>query len=205
MQPIGGRWNPRADFEQTVLRHVPAVTPAQFAAAIAAGQRFLDASAATPDYDDYHRLMLRYLGVDPTEKLLAELTRPVEPSVVLETFPDVLGTLRELRDRGVRMAVVSDAWAELPDLHAGLGIAEFFEAYAISAVLGCRKPDPRMYHHVSAALSLPPAQCLFVDDDPDLVAAAIELGYAGRVLCRGGESSGAVPSIASLTQLIDLL
>lgn len=205
MQPIGGRWNPRADFEETVLRHAPAITPEQFAAAIAVGQHFFDVSAGrTPDYEDYHRVMLRHLDVEPTGQLLAELVRPVEPSVVLETFPEVLGTLRELRERGVRMAVVSDAWPNLPDLHAGLGLHEFFEAYAISAVLGCRKPDPRMYRHASDALGLPPELCLFIDDDPALVTAAIELGYAGRAMCRDGELSAAVPSIRSLTEVVDL-
>ncbi|MER5185353.1 HAD-IA family hydrolase [Streptomyces sp. NPDC002896] len=84
-----------------------------------------------------------------------------------------------------------------------MGIGQFFEAYAISAELGCRKPDPRMYHHASTALNLAPAQCLFVDDDPSLVAAAIRLGYAGRAVCRGSATSD-VPSIASLTELLDL-
>jgi HAD superfamily hydrolase (TIGR01509 family) len=121
--------------------------------------------------------------------------------VFLETYPDVEETLEELSRRGVRMAVVSDAWPGLPDLHAGLGIGRFFEAYAISAVLGCNKPDPRMYHYASAALDLAPEQCLFVDDDPDLVAAAIRLGYAGRALCRDSAVSD-VPSITSLTELL---
>jgi HAD superfamily hydrolase (TIGR01509 family) len=203
MQPIGGRWNPRADFEETVLDHHPSLTERQFAEAIAAGDRFFAASSSTPDYDDYHRVMLRHLGVDPTERLLADLSREVPPSAVLEVFPDVVETLEELSRRGVRMAVVSDAWPGLPDLHAGLGIDRFFEAYAISAVLGCTKPDPRMYHHASTALGLSPERCLFVDDDPDLVAAAIRLGYAGRAMCRNTTVS-AVPSVTSLTQLLDL-
>lgn len=203
MQPSGGRWNPRADFEQTVLASLPSITSEQFAAAIAAGDRFLTASSSTPGLDHYHRLMLRHLGVVPTSELLAELRREVPPAAILETFPEVVGTLEELSRRGVRMAVVSDAWPNLPDLHAGLGIGQFFEAYAISAVLGCNKPDPRMYHHASTALNLAPAQCLFVDDDPSLVAAAIGLGYAGRVVCRGAVTT-AVPSIASLAELLDL-
>lgn len=99
------------------------------------------------------------------------------------------------------MAVVSDAWPGLPDLHAGLGVRGYFEAYAISAVLGCNKPDPRMYHHAGAALDLAPAQCLFVDDDPELVAAAIRLGYAGRAPCRESAASD-VPSITSLAELL---
>ncbi|WP_030898678.1 HAD family hydrolase [Streptomyces sp. NRRL F-5126] len=201
MQPIGGRWNPRADFEQTVLAHTPSITPEQFAAAISAGDHFFAASASTPDYDDYHRVVLHHLGVEPTTQLLADLTREVPPAAILETFPDVKETLRELSRRGVRMAVVSDAWPGLPDLHAGLGIGHFFEAYAISAVLGCRKPDPRMYAHAGAALNLTPAQCLFVDDDPDLVAAAIRLGYAGRALCRDSAVTD-VPSITSLPELL---
>ncbi|MEV5982141.1 HAD-IA family hydrolase [Streptomyces sp. NPDC052114] len=79
------------------------------------------------------------------------------------------------------MAVVSDAWPDLPRLRATLGIHHFFEAYAISAEPGCNKPDPRMYHHASTALGLTPRQCLFIDDDPDLVQAAIDLAYAGRL------------------------
>jgi putative hydrolase of the HAD superfamily len=204
VRPIGGRWNPRADFEPTILAHAPQVTPEQFAAGIAAGDRFFAASTSTPDTDDYHRAILAELGIPATQGLLADLRRPVKPSAVLETFPEVPRTLRELRGRGVRMAVVSDAWPDLPDLHAGLGIGEFFDAYAISAVLGCRKPDPRMYHHASTALGLEPAQCVFVDDDPDLVAAAIELGYVGRALIRDGHSSDTrVPTITSLDQLLD--
>jgi HAD superfamily hydrolase (TIGR01509 family) len=202
---------------------VPSITSEQFAAAITAGDHFLAASlprclaaslprclAASspepepePEPDDYHRLMLRNMGVDPTSELLADLRREVPPATLLETYPEVVGALEELSRRGVRMAVVSDAWPNLPDLHAGLGIGRFFEAYAISAVLGCNKPDPRMYHHASAALELAPAQCLFVDDDPELVAAAIELGYAGRAVCRGSLTTE-VPSIASLAELLDI-
>ncbi|MEV8457814.1 HAD-IA family hydrolase [Streptomyces sp. NPDC052095] len=203
MQPIGGRWNPRADFEPTVLAHAPSITPERFAAAIEAGDRFFDASSSTPDYDEYHRVMLDHLGVEPTSRLLADLRRELPPSMFLETYPEVEEVLEELSRRGVRMAVVSDAWPNLPDLHAGLGIGRFFEAYAISAVLGCDKPDPRMYHHASAALGLPPGQCLFIDDDPDLVDAAVRLGYAGRALCRDAAVPG-VPSLTSLTEILDL-
>ncbi|MGW3490623.1 HAD family hydrolase [Streptomyces sp. NPDC001054] len=203
MQPIGGRWHPRADFEQTVLAHVPSITSEQFEEAIAAGDRFLASSSPEPEPDDYHRLMLRHVGVDPTSELLADLSRDVPPATLLETYPEVMGTLEGLSRRSVRMAVVSDAWPNLPDLHAGLGIGRFFEAYAISAVLGCNKPDPRMYHHASDALNLEPAQCLFLDDDPALVVAAIGLGYAGRAVCRGSLTTE-IPSIASLAELLDL-
>jgi putative hydrolase of the HAD superfamily len=211
MGPIGGRWNPRADFERTVLAHHPSVPAGRFAQGIAAGERFFAESASTPDYDDYHRVILCGLGVPATPELLAELVRPVPPDQVLETFPEVPGVLAELRRRGVRMAVVSDAWPDLPDLHAGLGIGEYFEAYAISRVLGCTKPDPRMYRHASEALGLAPDECLFIDDDPDLVVAAVDLGYAGLAMQRSPISSGTVSplsrqvvSVRSLTEILEL-
>jgi putative hydrolase of the HAD superfamily len=206
MQPIGGRWNPRADFEPTVLRHYPRITADRFAEAISVGDRFMAAAESTPDLDDYHTAMLEYLGVVASTDLLAELVRTVPATVVLELFDDVVETLEILRSRGVRMAVVSDAWPNLPQLHADLGIDDYFEAYAISAVLGCRKPDPRMYRHASDALGLQPAECVFVDDGPDLVAAALKLGYQGRWMQRTGahHADAAVPAVTSLAELIEL-
>lgn len=205
MQPIGGRWNPRAGFEEILRSHVPALTDTHLVEAIAVGDAFFAAATTTPDYDDYHRIMLSHLGIEPTPDLLADLRRPVEPRAFLETFPDVLPTLRELQQRGVRMAVVSDAWAELPKLHDGLGLAGFFEAYAISELVGCHKPDPRMYRHASDALGLAPEECLFLDDGPDLVKAAIDLGYHGRAVIRGTAPRPAgVPWIGGLDEILPL-
>ncbi|MFJ2740882.1 HAD family hydrolase [Streptomyces sp. NPDC087440] len=207
MRPVGGRWNPRADFEETVLAHDPSITEDRFAAAIAAGDRFFADSPSTPDHDDYHRVMLHSLGAEATPQLLADLRREVPADRVLELYPDVRSTLEELSRRQVRMAVVSDAWPDLPDLRAALGIRHFFEAYAISAELGCTKPDPRMYHHASTALGLTPGQCLFIDDDPDLVRAAVDLGYAGRAIHRNPPLPDVppVPSITTLTELLELV
>jgi putative hydrolase of the HAD superfamily len=203
IQPIGGRWNPRADFEHTLAAAAPALAANDIAAAIAVGDAFLRGADSTPSYDDYHRVILGQLGVEPTAEVLAALTRPVDPRTILETFPEVLPTLRELRRRGVRMAVVSDAWPELPVLHEALGIDEFFEAYAISAELGCRKPDPLMYRYASDALGLPPEDCLFLDDDPSLVAAAIALGYQGLAVLRDpGEATDVVPFVRSIDALL---
>jgi len=67
-----------------------------------------------------------------------------------------------------------------------------------------------MYHHASRALGLAPADCLFVDDDPDLVAAAIALGYQGRAMIRAEDARTRpedvdVPVISSLTELLPLV
>ncbi|MGW3487125.1 HAD family hydrolase [Streptomyces sp. NPDC001054] len=174
-----GRWNPRADFEETVQRHAAFVTPARFAETIATGERFLAGASGTLERDTYHRVVLGALEVEASERLLAELRQEVRPPVVLELYPDVLPTLAERKRCGVRLAVVSDAWPDRPDPHEGLGIRGCFEVYAIPAVLGCWKPGLRMYRCANDGLGLDPAYCLFVDDTPALVTAATALGDAG--------------------------
>jgi FMN phosphatase YigB (HAD superfamily) len=183
-RPVGGRWNPRYDFEGIVRAHHPGVREELFPDAIGAGQWFLDASPNTASRADYHRTMLTVLGIErPSPELLHELEAPAAGPVV-ELYPDVRGVLERLRRAGIRMSVVSDNWSGMEALYDALGILGFFAGFAVSEELGCRKPDPRMYAEGSRLLGLPPGECLFIDDDPDLVAAARALGYHGVTLDR---------------------
>lgn len=199
--PRGGRWNPRYDFERIVLAHHPGTRAESFPEAFAAGQRVLDDGTTTANRTDYHRAMLRVLGVDePSTALLRELEAPAD-GPVLELFPEVRQVLDTLRAGDVRMAVVSDNWAGMEVHYRQVGIEGYFEGFVVSEVLGCRKPDPRMYAAGSDLLGLAPGDCLFVDDDPALVAAAIDLGYHGVALLRGAPPPAGVPAIDTLDEL----
>ena len=201
IRPVGGRWNPRFDFAEIVLRHLPGLAVESFPPAFAAGQQVLDAGPATPSLAEYHRAILGALGVRrPPRELLWELEQPGTRPLV-EPFAEVPGVLERLRAGGVGMAIVSDNWPGLEGLYRQLGLHTYFQAFVTSAELGCRKPDPRMYRAGSDALGLPPRECLFVDDDPDLVAAAIGLGYGGTAIIRGAEPPTAVPWIGTLEDL----
>jgi putative hydrolase of the HAD superfamily len=206
IRPIGGRWNPRYDFEDILLAHHPATPVELFPEAFAAGQRVLDAGTTTADRTDYHRAMLAVLGIDaPSAALLQELEGPAAGPVV-EVFPDVRPVLDRLRALGVGMAVVSDNWAGLEDGYRELGIERYFAGFVISEVIGCDKPDPRMYAAGRDLLGLDSGECLFVDDDPELVLAAIKLGYHGVALRRGGgPAPGSVPVITSLEELLPIV
>jgi putative hydrolase of the HAD superfamily len=60
--------------------------------------------------------------------------------------------------------------------------------------------------HASDALGLDPAQSLFGDNAPALVAAAIGLGYDSRAVYRAASSPTGcdVPALASLEELLIL-
>jgi putative hydrolase of the HAD superfamily len=205
IRPVGGRWNPRFDFEEILLAHHPGVRVELFPEAFAAGDRFIGAETGSSSRADYHRAMLHVLGIgDPSTELLYELEAPpARPAS--EPFPEVRAVLDQLRADGPPMCVVSDNWADLEDVYRCLDLYQYFAGFVISEVLGCRKPDPRMYAAGSGLLGLEPTACLFVDDDPELVEAAVKLGYQGVVVTRGGEPPTTVPSIATLTELPPIL
>jgi putative hydrolase of the HAD superfamily len=205
IRPVGGRWNPRYDFESIVLAHHPEIDADLFPDAFGAGQRVLDSGTTTPDRTHYHRAMLDVLGVhQPSDELLHELDAPPAAPAV-ETYPDVRPVLDQLLAQGVRMSVVSDTWAGLEIGFREMGIEQYFEGFAISEVLGCRKPDPRMYAAGSDFLGLDPGDCLFIDDDPDLVSAAIDLGYHGVAILRDEQPTTGDNAITSLHELLPIV
>lgn len=98
--PIGGRWNPRFDFEQVLLRYHPEAPVDRFKEAFDKGKQFMDGAPSTPQRDDYHRAILFEIGIcDPSLDLLAELNRPLDKPVV-EVFRGRTSTCRiaEARD-----------------------------------------------------------------------------------------------------------
>ena len=69
-----------------------------------------------------------------------------------------------------------------------LGLRHYFDAFVISAALGCWKPCKRMYTTAIDELGLRPESLMFVDDRPENVAAAVRLGMRGVVISRYGET-----------------
>jgi len=57
-----------------------------------------------------------------------------------------------------------------------------------------------------ASYGLDPAEGLFVDDASELVTAAIDLGYHGRLIDRAGAAhpAGPPPAVRSLVELVPL-
>src|SRR3954454_8211573 len=84
----------------------------------------------------------------------------------------LLGTahalLEALRERGLKTAVVANAWPEpgrvlRRDL-AELGISDRLDAAVFSTDVGVRKPDPRIFLHAVETLGVDPLDALFVGD-----------------------------------------
>jgi putative hydrolase of the HAD superfamily len=95
----------------------------------------------------------------------------------MEPNPPMIELMRELKGRGLRMALLTNNVREWEPLwRSMIPIDELFEVVVDSAFVGCRKPDPEIYGIVLDRIGLGGDQCLFVDDVEVNCEAARDLG-----------------------------
>lgn len=125
-------------------------------------------------------------------------------------FDDSEPCLRRLRDRGLRLAIITNApGASQRGKIEAMGLADSFDTLVISGELGIAKPDPRIFHTACTRLDLRPDQVAHVGDrlDVDAVAAAAA-GLRGIWLNRKGAGRPCpadITTIDNLTALPDLV
>jgi putative hydrolase of the HAD superfamily len=101
----------------------------------------------------------------------------------------MIGFLRELRDRGYRLAMLTNNVREWePRWRAMLPVDDLFEVVVDSAFVGLRKPDPAIYRLTCDRLGVAPEGCLFVDDVEANCSAAADLGMTA-VLYRSSDQA----------------
>jgi putative hydrolase of the HAD superfamily len=95
----------------------------------------------------------------------------------LDPNPSMIELMRELKEEGYRMAMLTNNVREWEPLwRSMLPVDEIFETVVDSAFVGCRKPESRIYAIALERIELPPQSCLFVDDV--------------KVNCEGAERAG---------------
>ncbi|HEY8492093.1 MAG TPA: HAD family hydrolase [Dehalococcoidia bacterium] len=83
--------------------------------------------------------------------------------------PSKLAVLAALRERGLRLAVVSNTVTPpsfMDRFLAEQGVLPYLSARAYSSAVGYRKPHPRIYQAALDGLLVPAAEAVFVGDDP---------------------------------------
>jgi putative hydrolase of the HAD superfamily len=89
----------------------------------------------------------------------------------------VVHRIRELRDVGLRLALLTNNIKEFGDSWRGMfPVDDLFEVIVDSSAVGLRKPDPRIYRLTCERVGVTPDVAVFVDDNPDNVAAAAAVG-----------------------------
>jgi putative hydrolase of the HAD superfamily len=93
--------------------------------------------------------------------------------------PAMLGALRALRARGFALGALTNNWeSDAGRVGSRDELRGLFDAFVESAVVGLRKPDPRIYRLACEALGVGPPEAVFLDDIGRNLKAARELGMA---------------------------
>jgi HAD superfamily hydrolase (TIGR01509 family) len=113
-------------------------------------------------------------------------------------------TLGELRRRGYRVAVVSNADGRVRGLLEAAGLAAHLEFVLDSAEVGVEKPDPRIFHAATQRLGLPPGACAYVGDIYEIDVAGAAAAGLHPVLIGDGPAPGPVARVPDLPSLLPL-
>ncbi len=93
----------------------------------------------------------------------------------------LLDYVAELRERGYKTAILSNANTGVLQRKFNPQQLSLFDTLVVSAEVHLLKPDPRVYQLAAERLSLEPNECVFTDDNPDYAEAAVHTGMHGIV------------------------
>ena len=89
--------------------------------------------------------------------------------------------LADLRAGQTPLALLSNAGPDYGSYFRHGPLGDFFEACYVSGELGLIKPDPEIFLHVLADLSVTPTEAIFIDNRDSNVAGAEALGITGHI------------------------
>jgi putative hydrolase of the HAD superfamily len=126
--------------------------------------------------EEFERLLAEQLvGVDGLPvRADGLLTRMFAATILDSAMQDLM---RALRRAGLRTALLSNSWGS-SDYPRQL-FPDLFDAVVISAEVGMRKPEERIFRLAAELLGLEPAECVFIDDIEANVLAAQAVGLVG--------------------------
>ena len=99
-----------------------------------------------------------------------------------EAFPDTVPTLAAVRDKGLRIGVVSDTGFDLRPAMDLLGITPYLDAVVMSFEHGVCKPAPTVFRTACDQLGVDPARTLMVGDNPLTDSGAVTAGLYAFLL-----------------------
>lgn len=117
---------------------------------------------------DQHRAAFTAMALEtglPSPELAHTLYERHMMPAAWRPYPDTGTTLRELRERGIPVAVVSNIGWDLRPVFRAHGLDELVDTYLLSFELGTQKPDPGIFRAACDRLGLAPCEVLMVGDD----------------------------------------
>jgi putative hydrolase of the HAD superfamily len=158
--------------------------------------------------------VLEEAGVADDPTLVAELVE-LERAFLVEgvhLYEDSLPVMRALREREIRVAVVSNCSHSTRPIVQRLGLEDEADAVVLSFEVGVAKPDAGIYLTTLEQLRVAPDEAVFVDDQAAYCDGATRVGMSAYLIQREGATPdegtsdpGGRPVIGDLRALLDLV
>lgn len=101
-----------------------------------------------------------------------------------EPFPDAVSVLAAVRERGLRIGVLSDTGFDLRPALDRAGLGPYLDVVLFSYELGVCKPAAKSFLTACDRLAVPPGQVLMVGDNPLTDGGAVGAGLTALLLPR---------------------
>lgn len=99
----------------------------------------------------------------------------------MKPLPGAKAFLFAAKAAGYGIYLLSNASQTVYDYFPDFLLFDFFDGWVISSDVHLLKPDPAVYQYLLSRYRLKPEDCLFVDDRPENVEAAVFCGMKGFV------------------------
>jgi len=139
-------------------------------------------------------------GVGDTYAAAAEMTRAWEQADHFELYPDVLGTVAELRGQGLKVGLLSNTARDLDLFVAHHGLA--VDALLTSRSHGKTKPHASIFRGLLDLLDVLPEEAVMVGDSvDDDIDGALSVGMRALLVDREGRYPDRADRLDDLTGL----
>ena len=158
-------------------------------------------------WQKWYQLILQDHGVGPSSEVLAtELSERFCFHKMMELYPETRNVLAALKAAGYRLGVISDTFPSLQASLEALGIADYFDSFTASSLVGAGKPDPKIFAAATRSLGVKAHDSIFIDDNRAEADGAREQGFTAFHLDRERQPADFGSwTLGNLEHLLDFL
>jgi putative hydrolase of the HAD superfamily len=133
------------------------------------------------------RQILANCGTEAPEDLVAEMVRQDQELLLANArlFDDAIPFLTRLRDRGIKIAIVSNCTENTRAMLLATGVDKLADELVLSCEVLSAKPSPGIFQHALRVLDVPAEDAVFVDDQARFCAGSVAVGIRAAQIVRG--------------------
>ncbi len=172
------------------------------------GNFWCNPKGASQIWIDMYTYLSQFVGLsDDAEGIAHDFYSKLRTAKFWKPYEDVLETLKTLSKQKYKLGIISNWGSELNDILRELGLAQYFSVFSISADVGMRKPDPKIFLSTLDRLHSTPSQTVHIGDLPKIDGnGAHAVGIHPVIIDRESAiQECSYPVVVKLTQLPDLL